>query len=59
MERGAPRDLMDIYELCTRELLTAKECWQLWSDKSLGLDIQEGRDKVLFHVKRLELQRPL
>jgi len=50
---------MDIYELCTRELLTAKECWQLWSDKSLGLDIQEGRDKVLFHVKRLELQRPL
>lgn len=24
-----------------------------------GRDIQEGRDKVLFHVKRLELQRPL
>ena len=58
-ERGAPRDLLDIYELCTRGLVQVAECWKLWSEKNPDRDLQEGRDKVLFHVKRLELQRPL
>jgi hypothetical protein len=59
VERGAPRDLRDIYELCQREMLTVAECWQLWRDRNPGRDDREGRDKVLFHVERLELQRPL
>jgi predicted nucleotidyltransferase component of viral defense system len=59
VERGAPRDLRDVYELCTRELLTIDECWQLWREKTSRRDDREGRDKVLFHVARLELQRPL
>ncbi len=59
VERGAPRDLRDIYELCTRQILSIEECWQLWKDKNPELDSLEGRGKVLFHVERLELQRPL
>jgi hypothetical protein len=59
VERGAPRDLRDVYELCTRHLLSIEECWQLWADKNPGGDPLEGRRKVLFHVERLELQRPL
>jgi hypothetical protein len=59
IERGAPRDLRDIYELCTRRLLDIEECWQLWRDKDAARDELEARDKVLFHIERLELQRPL
>jgi hypothetical protein len=59
VERGAPRDMRDVYELCTRDILTIDECWQLWKDKTSRRDDREGRDKVLFHVERLELQRPL
>jgi hypothetical protein len=59
VERGAPRDLRDIYELCTRDFVSIEECWKLWQMKNDGRDLQEGRAKVLFHVQRLELQRPL
>jgi hypothetical protein len=59
VERGAPRDLRDIYELCTRQILSIEECWRLWKVKNPELDTFEGRAKVLFHVERLELQRPL
>jgi hypothetical protein len=59
VERGAPRDLRDIYELCQGGILTVAECWQLWRDRNPGRDDREGRDKVLFHVERLGLQRPL
>lgn len=59
VERGAPRDLRDIYELCTRQILSIEECWRLWKVKNPELDTLEGYAKVLFHVERLELQRPL
>jgi hypothetical protein len=59
VERGAPRDLRDVHELCTRQVLSTAECWQLWHEKNPGRDAQEGREKVLFHVERLVLQRPL
>lgn len=59
VERGAPRDLRDVYELCTRQVLGIEECWQLWHDKNPERETQEGREKVLFHVERLDLQRPL
>lgn len=59
VERGAPRDLRDIHELCTRGIVSVDECWRLWAAKNPMRDPVEGREKVLFHVKRLELQRPL
>jgi hypothetical protein len=59
VERGAPRDLRDIHELCTRGFLDVAECWHLWAEKNPDRDPQEGRDKVRFHVQRLHLRRPL
>lgn len=59
VERGAPRDLRDIFELCTRCFITKEECWQLWCIKNPERDPREGPEKVLFHIERLELQRPL
>ncbi len=59
VERGAPRDLRDVHELCTRQLLSTDECWKLWLAKNPGSDTRDGRAKVLFHVERLEIQRPL
>jgi predicted nucleotidyltransferase component of viral defense system len=30
VERGAPRDFLDIYTLCQAEVLSIDECWALW-----------------------------
>jgi predicted nucleotidyltransferase component of viral defense system len=30
VERGAPRDLLDIYTLCHSGLYQVAECWDLW-----------------------------
>jgi len=46
VERGAPRDMRDVYELCTREMLTIDECWQLWRDKKPGMRHSHGRALV-------------
>lgn len=59
VERGAPRDLRDVHELCTRNIVTVEECWELWRIKNPARDPREGPEKVLFYVERLELQRPL
>ncbi len=59
VERGAPRDLLDIYQLCANQVLSIPECWTLWTEKNPGRFVHDGRMKVLFHVERLELQRPL
>jgi len=31
VERGAPRDFLDIYTLCRSGLLNVPDCWELWS----------------------------
>ena len=59
VERGAPRDLLDVYELCHRGLVAVADCWQLWRAKNPERHPAEGPEKVIFHVERLELQRPL
>ncbi|NDC53129.1 MAG: hypothetical protein EBZ74_02280 [Planctomycetia bacterium] len=59
VERGAPRDLRDVYHLCHRGILSAAECWQLYCQKNPGHDVQTAADKVLHCVERLEMQRPL
>jgi Nucleotidyl transferase AbiEii toxin, Type IV TA system len=59
VERGAPRDFRDIYELCHRGLLTVADCWHLWLLKKPRHEPVAGPELVLFHLQRLELQRPL
>lgn len=59
VERGAPRDLRDIHELCRRGLVTGGECWQLYEQKNPGYATPEAAAKVLHSLERLETQRPL
>jgi predicted nucleotidyltransferase component of viral defense system len=30
VERGAPRDFLDIYSVCQAGMLSGDECWALW-----------------------------
>ncbi|MDQ2680262.1 MAG: nucleotidyl transferase AbiEii/AbiGii toxin family protein [Candidatus Eremiobacteraeota bacterium] len=59
VRRGAPRDFVDIYELVTRELVTADECWRLWQRKNPGVDVQQAKESVARNMSELELRTPL
>lgn len=59
VERGAPRDLRDIHELCRRDLVTDAECWRLYEQKNPGQAVHEAAAKVLHSLERLETLRPL
>lgn len=59
VERGAPRDLRDVHELCRRGLVTVAECWELYHRKHSILPSGEAATKVLHAVERLNMQRPL
>lgn len=30
VERGAPRDFLDVYHLCSQSIMTPEACWDLW-----------------------------
>lgn len=63
VERGAPRDFRDIHALCTRGLITARECWELWSKREAlsGSDADPARATLAVetHLGRIEQHRPL
>jgi len=63
VERGAPRDLLDIYTLCQENLVTAAQCWQLWRRRQTlaGSDAESTRARLAIqtHLARLEQHRPL
>lgn len=63
VERGAPRDFLDIYQLCVTGLLTTKECWDLWHKRQtlFGNDADKVRARLAVetHLERIALQRPL
>lgn len=59
VERGAPRDLRDIYEICRRGFVSVEGCWSLYVRKNPDQTASMGAVKVLFAVERLDLQRPL
>ena len=57
--RGAPRDFLDVREVCRRGLAREDECWQVWQDKNPDRNVREARVNVLRHVELLESRRPL
>ncbi len=63
VERGAPRDFRDIYEVCRRGLTNPARCWELWQrrQKLSGSDPDRGRAKlaVLTHLERIRQHRRL
>jgi predicted nucleotidyltransferase component of viral defense system len=63
IERGAPRDFLDIHTLCQRNLCDVARCWQLWAERQHlsgdNADRQRAMLAVQTHIIRLEQARPL
>lgn len=63
VERGAPRDFLDIFTLCQSGQVTAVQCWQLWQQRqeAAGDDPDTTRAMLAIetHLARIEQHRPL
>jgi hypothetical protein len=59
VDRGSPRDFLDIRAIVEHGLLKPPDCWGLWEKKNPGQSSQAARQKVLLHLAALELRRPL
>ncbi|MBC8448727.1 MAG: nucleotidyl transferase AbiEii/AbiGii toxin family protein [Chloroflexi bacterium] len=63
VERGAPRDVRDIYALCEAGLTTPQECWQFWRlrQELAGSDTDSVRARLAVetHLVRIAQHRPL
>ena len=63
VERGAPRDFLDIYTLCQAGLLNVSDCWELWNRRQTlaGSDADPSRARLAIetHLERIALHRPL
>lgn len=64
IERGAPRDFLDIYTICAQGLAELSQCWNLWQEreKKRGVvtpEINFACEALLLHLSRIEKSRPL
>jgi hypothetical protein len=63
VERGTPRDFLDIFTLCQAGLLSMEECWVLWRRRQrlAGSDADGSRARLAIetHLERIALHRPL
>ena len=63
VERGAPRDFLDIYQICQAGLLSIDECWSLWRKRQAlsesDTDQARARLAIESHLERIALHRPL
>lgn len=63
VERGAPRDFLDIFCVCHAGLFSIAECWALWRRRQMlaGSDVDMNRAYLAIetHLERIALHRPL
>lgn len=63
IERGAPRDFLDVFTLCQSGLFTVADCWHLWCKRqSLAgsdADVSRAYLAIQTHLERIILHRPL
>ena len=63
VERGAPRDFLDIFSVCQAGLFNIAECWALWRRRQAltGSDVDAVRARLAIetHLERIALHRPL
>lgn len=74
INRGTPRDFLDIFKICTEGKATPEECWDIATQAILpqvepGSDktnpkatnqiIQQGKAEITRHLLQLESRRPL
>jgi hypothetical protein len=62
VERGAPRDFRDIFQVCHSGLLRPARCWQLWRQRqelaSADADVYRARLAIETHLERIVRHRP-
>jgi len=63
VERGAPRDFLDIFNVCQAGLFSIAECWALWRKRQAlsgsDVDVARARLAIETHLERIALHRPL
>ena len=63
VERGAPRDFLDIFSVCQAGLFSVAECWALWRRRQAlaGSDADASRAHLAIetHLERIALHRPM
>lgn len=59
VDRTAPRDLVDLYEVVTRGLIALEDCWDLYLRKRPDADLEAARQQVLERLEQIEARRPL
>ncbi len=59
VNRGAPRDFVDVFKVCESCLTSAADCWKFWQEKNPGHDLSQAKIKVMQNLLDLETRRPL
>jgi len=64
IERGAPRDFIDIHEMCRAGITDIETCWRTWRqrEEARGVeapDVPSATEAVRIHLARIERVRPL
>jgi hypothetical protein len=59
VDRGAPRDFLDIYEIVNRDLISLDQCLDLYQQKRRDADIESSKQQVLDNLELIEVRRPL
>jgi hypothetical protein len=63
VNRGAPRDFLDIYTLCEKQLTSISICWQLWQKRQQlsdeNDDFARAKLAVQANLARIEATRPI
>lgn len=59
VNRGAPRDYLDIYTVCTHGMVSPAECWKLWQAKNPEGEVKQAATAMLTKLRDIEARRPL
>ena len=59
VQRGAPRDFMDIHQLCTLGVMSMEQCWGWFTEKNPGISVDEAKRKIITRLAMIETTRPL
>ncbi len=59
VNRGAPRDFLDIFTVAHQGLATIDELWDAWTRKNPGSELASAKAQLLRRLEELEARRPL
>lgn len=58
VNRGAPRDFIDIYAIAQSGTATVQELWECWQQKNPRLNLADAKAQVLRSLSAIEQRRP-